>query len=68
MIQYSIYRCYYHFFEYTNDETINELCIGWIPVYRNVKDQKQYDAKKKLSLQLKRLEGDYDSKIAMAAP
>ncbi|HQL42837.1 MAG TPA: hypothetical protein PL073_02965, partial [Spirochaetota bacterium] len=42
----------------------NELCIGWIPVYRNVKDQKQYDAKKKLSLQLKRLEGDYDSKIA----
>lgn len=52
------------FFEYTNDETINELCIGWIPVYRNVKDQKQYDAKKKLSLQLKRLEGGYDSKIA----
>ncbi len=39
------------FFSYTNDDTVQELCIGWIPVYRNVKDKKAYEARiKKLAL------------------
>ncbi|MEJ5361869.1 MAG: hypothetical protein WHV26_07370 [Spirochaetota bacterium] len=39
------------FFSYTNDDAVQELCIGWIPVYRNVKDKKAYEARiKKLSL------------------
>ena len=39
------------FFSYTDDDTVKELCIGWIPVYRNVKDKKAYEARiKKLAL------------------
>jgi hypothetical protein len=52
------------FLEYTNDESINELRIGWIPVYRNVKDKKQYDDKKKVSLRLQQIEGGYNSMVA----
>lgn len=45
------------FFSYTNDDTVQELCIGWIPVYRNVKDKKAYEARMKKLASVRNAEG-----------
>ncbi|MCX8123512.1 MAG: hypothetical protein N3F66_05035 [Spirochaetes bacterium] len=45
------------FFSYTDDDTVEELRIGWIPIYRNIKDKEAYNAKQKKAVAIQNAEG-----------
>ncbi len=45
------------FFSYTNDDVIKELRIGWIPVYRDIKDNEAYTVKQKKAVLLQNAGG-----------